>query len=366
MLIKSLRRESLEDGVSSVSSSPRKSPREKQRVKRVEYARQEAFAARSEAMKARTEATNAKAVARLCAAALESPGTPSRLEMRALVEAAMLSEDAASRAEARRVEEVSLARAQAEAAADERDALAAAVTKMRDEREAAAAAFRAAASMRDALDAERLRHLRQAADAVEAAATIATRINAAEARAEQAETSHAAALAKIADLESRLDAAAFFRDKKTRSADPTRWFAAVDFDWGSRFGVTLGVDEAGRAVVEDVTRDGRRSGLKRGDVVVAIGHRDVSGHRFDSKDDIALFARRARQPSSPKRILFVFERRSSDPPSSEDGSAPSSPAVVRRSTVDTPPSPHRARIGAFRTAEPRHSAGRDHKSGTLS
>lgn len=172
-------------------------------------AHKEACEARMEASIARAEATNAKAVAKLCASALV--GDAERdvdLEIKALVEAAMLSEDAASKAEERRVREVALLQETLDGVRVDRDEYAKAVAATEEERAAAKAAFAAAFAGARALDAERHLYLSRAADAIEAAATIATRVASAEARAQNAESAlaaaHAAHAARIAELEHRL------------------------------------------------------------------------------------------------------------------------------------------------------------------
>lgn len=178
----------------------------------VTAARKAATEARMDATNARTEATNARAVAKLCAAALAADEVADKrnksLEIKALVEAAMLSEDAAHRAEERRVKEISELSDALNGLRTERDEFASVVATVKEDRAAAAAAFAAAAAGYHSLENERRHYLSRAADAVEAAATIASRVSTAETRAIYAEMALAAAnaanAARVAELECQL------------------------------------------------------------------------------------------------------------------------------------------------------------------
>lgn len=164
-------------------------------------ARKEAQEAWADAANARTDAMNAKAVAALCAAALggaKQRSDNNNLEMKALVQAAMLSEDAASRSEEKRLAEVT-------ALGQEISELKKFVATVREDRAAAAAAFASAAARIRTLEVERHKYFAQAADAVEAAAAIAARVVEAEKRASSAEDAlcaeRAASAARLAQLE---------------------------------------------------------------------------------------------------------------------------------------------------------------------
>ena len=333
--------------------------------------RSEARRQKSMATKAWSEATTAKAVAQLCASALSKDGTSAEreMELHALVEAAMVSEDAALKSEERRLKET-------RALTKDNDLLRAEVKRfkefaafVKEDRAASAAAFSALRRDRDEVDKERQAALRQCATALEAAANIAKRLSDLETTGklpnrkggldvelalieeeededeEERPSQRRKSLLKksmprvppsrhsfasqssemivdwkddttlapetIAEAWQGLSKQAigdFVLDqgKATGSERECRWFAAVNFDWGSKFGFTL-VLKDGRAAIDDVTGHAQSAGLRAGDNVVQIGHHSLLDRTFQSKDDIAQVARKAVDPNK-RALTFIFER----------------------------------------------------------